>query len=137
MGKLIQYDKSYTGVSAKKYIDLIGTLQAGETTLVLHSASLTVNSTVSIFTSKYNANPANAILGDHSITLTFIAQTENIDIKVRIWDEFAGEIIYPDGNEQGRMAVSEMADSVRKYREGGLIATHVVVYTHSDVPVET
>ena len=94
MGKLVQYDKSYTGVSTKKYIDLIGTLQAGETTLVLHSASLNVNSTVSIFTSKYNANPANAILGDHSITLTFIAQTENIDIKVRIWDEFAGEIIY-------------------------------------------
>ena len=98
MGKIVQNSISYSGVSARNYVDIVDTLYAGETSVTIRSASLNVDSTVTIFTDRYGWNPTSVSIGNNYITLNLPAMSENHNVKVRIWDESAGGQIYDDGN---------------------------------------
>lgn len=64
---------------------LIDTLEAGETTLTFTNQAITTNSTLdNIWASVFGIFPTNAVFATGSLTLTFDAQTNDIEIKVRI-----------------------------------------------------
>lgn len=97
MGKIVQNSISYSGASARKYVDLVDTLAPGATTLTLRSACLNKDSTITIFTSVYGTNPLTAVLGNNSLTMTFAEMEEELQVKVRIWGVEPSQI-YADGN---------------------------------------
>ena len=66
------------------YIELVGTLSAGQTSLVLSDASITTTSTIDIYTDTFGIQPVNAVVATGTITLTFLAQASNISVKVRV-----------------------------------------------------
>lgn len=67
MGKIVQNSISYSGVSARGYTDLVDILTQGATTLIIRSASLKEDSTVSLFTNVYGVNPTQVILSNGQI----------------------------------------------------------------------
>lgn len=60
-----------------------GTLAAGETQLTIACAGMTADSTVSIFTSVWGVNPSWVEATTDAVALTFAAQEDDIQIKVR------------------------------------------------------
>ena len=99
MGKIVQYGISYSGVSARNYVDIADTLYAGESILTIRSASIKSDSTISLFTSIYGVNPSSVVTGNNYITMEFAVQSTDLQVKVRIWDENTGGAIYDDGND--------------------------------------
>lgn len=71
----------YPGVS---YIDVVGTLAAGSTSITLSNASITANSTIDLYTDTYGVNPSAISVAAGSITLTFAAQQAAVNVKVRV-----------------------------------------------------
>lgn len=99
MGKIVQNSISYSGVSARNYVDLIDILPAGSTRLTMESASLKEDSTVNLFTDNFRVCPTDAVLSDGEIVLTFLAQSFDVEVKVRVWDVGGGVgPHYDDGN---------------------------------------
>ena len=81
MGKLMLNDIQYSGIS--QWTDLIGTLTAGSTTLVISSDAISTNSTIDVYTdADVDYNSITVATG--SITLTFDAQASDMGVKVRI-----------------------------------------------------
>ena len=79
----IQYfitDLNMTGT----WVDLIGTLTAGSTSLVISDATITTSSTIDIYTDVFGVNPTNVVVATGSVTLTFEAQQNNLGVKVRV-----------------------------------------------------
>ena len=66
------------------WIDLIGTLTAGSTSLTLSSSLITTDSTIDFYTSIFGVNPTAVSLTTGSITLTFEAQQTDMTVKVRV-----------------------------------------------------
>lgn len=69
----------------ESYTELTGILVAGETELVLTDVSLNEDSTVAFSTSVYGVAPTNAVVGTGTITMTFAARDEDLNVKVRCW----------------------------------------------------
>lgn len=67
-----------------KDVVLTGTLTAGQTSLVISDAAITADSLIDIYTDKYGVNPTNVTSAAGSVTLTFEAQTSNLNVKVVI-----------------------------------------------------
>lgn len=63
-------------------VTLTGTLTAGDTTLELLDSSITLDSTIDPYTSKYTVVATDIVVEVGKITLTFDAQAENVDVKV-------------------------------------------------------
>lgn len=63
---------------------LTATLTAGSTTLTISDNSITTDSTIDIYTNTYGVSPSNVSVTAGSITLTFSAQANDIDVKVVI-----------------------------------------------------
>lgn len=64
---------------------LTSTLTAGSTTLTFSNQAITANSTLEdIYASVFGLFPTNAVFASGSLTLTFDAQSSDVDIKVRI-----------------------------------------------------
>ena len=63
---------------------LSATLTAGSTTLTISDNSITTDSTIDIYTNTYGVSPSNVSVIAGSITLTFSAQANDIDVKVVI-----------------------------------------------------
>ena len=64
---------------------LTDTLEAGETTLTFTNQAITTNSTLdNIWASVFGIFPTNAVFATGSLTLTFDAQANDIEIKVRV-----------------------------------------------------
>lgn len=61
-----------------------GTLTAGSTSLTLSDASIQTTSTIDIYVSTFGIQPTNAVVSTGSITLTFLAQASDIEVKVRV-----------------------------------------------------
>ena len=70
--------------SRPTYTEVSGTLSAGQTSLVLSDASIETTSTFDIYVSSFGIQPTNAVVVTGSITLTFLAQASDIDVKVRV-----------------------------------------------------
>ncbi|MBR2246055.1 MAG: hypothetical protein IJ880_03365 [Bacilli bacterium] len=63
---------------------LTGTLESGETTLVINSSSLVNGSIVEIWTDVYGLKPTNVAVSSGSVTLTFLAQGVDVLVKVKV-----------------------------------------------------
>ena len=66
------------------YTEVTGTLTAGQTSITLSDASITTTSTIDIYTDVFGIQPTNAVVATGSITLTFLAQASDINVKVRV-----------------------------------------------------
>ena len=66
------------------FTDLTDTLTAGSTSLTLSDDSILATSTFDIYVSDFGIQPTNAVVATGSITLTFLAQASDIDVKVRV-----------------------------------------------------
>lgn len=66
------------------FVEIVGTLTAGQTSLVLQSQAITVNSTFDYYTSIFGVNPTDATVAAGSLTLTFEAQQSDMNVKVRV-----------------------------------------------------
>lgn len=66
------------------WIDLTGTLTAGQTSITLSDSIITTDSTFDFYTDTFGANPTNVVATNGSITLTFEAQQSDVGVKVRV-----------------------------------------------------
>lgn len=60
------------------------TLLAGSTAIIINDARITSNSILSFFTSIYGVNPETVTVTLGSVTLTFEAQSEDMEVGVRV-----------------------------------------------------
>lgn len=60
-----------------------GVLPAGDKTVTIACAGMTADSIVSIYTSVWGVSPSLATIAEGSVTLTFEAQTADVNVKVR------------------------------------------------------
>ena len=63
---------------------LLGTLQAGDTILNINSNLIKSSSTIDIYTDKYGINPITVNVENNLITMTFLKQETDINVKVVI-----------------------------------------------------
>ena len=66
------------------YKEVTGTLTAGATSITLSDSAITTSSTFEPFTSIFGVNPTNMVASTGSVTLTFEAQSSDMDVKVRV-----------------------------------------------------
>lgn len=69
------------------YLDITGTLAAGETEITLTDSHIETDGIYDFYTSKYGVVPTDVEIAAGSVTLTFDAQSENIIVMVRKWGE--------------------------------------------------
>lgn len=72
------------------YLDITGTLAAGETEITLTDSHIETDGIYDFYTSKYGVVPTAVEIAAGSITLTFDVQSENIIVMVRKWGESGG-----------------------------------------------
>ena len=72
------------------YLDITGTLAAGETEITLTDSHIETDGIYDFYTSKYGVVPTDVEIAAGSVTLTFDAQSENIIVMVRKWGESGG-----------------------------------------------
>lgn len=61
-----------------------GTLTAGETEISFTNDLINDDSTIDFYTSIYGINPVNAVISEHTLTLTFDAQENDVNVKVEV-----------------------------------------------------
>ena len=84
-GSLNTSDKKVLGaINEVRGTFVTGTLTAGSTSITLSDASITTSSTIDIYVSTFGIQPTNAVVSTGSITLTFLAQSADISVKVRV-----------------------------------------------------
>lgn len=71
-------------ISAVLYTELTATLNVFSTSVVFEDASITTNSVIDIYTSKYGFNPETVTAETGRLTITFRQPDEQITVKVRI-----------------------------------------------------
>jgi hypothetical protein len=88
IGTLVVGGNRYTlytpSTGTGQWTDLVSTLEAGETELVINNNIITVNSSVEIFTDIYGVSPSNVVVEDGKVTLTFTALDSDLGVKVRV-----------------------------------------------------
>lgn len=85
------------------WIDLIGTLTAGQTSITLSDSIITTDSTFDFYTDTFGANPTNVVATNGSITLTFEAQQSDVGVKVRVTTDGASS---GGGNGNGNVTIN-------------------------------
>jgi hypothetical protein len=66
------------------WVDVTGTLVAGQTSITLSNATITTNSTIDYYTNVFGVNPTNVSVVTGAVTLTFDSQASDLGVKVRI-----------------------------------------------------
>lgn len=66
------------------YIDVVGKLTAGSTSITLNSPKIKTSSCVFPWTSVFGLAPTNMVVQNGSVTLTFPAQQSDVDVMVRV-----------------------------------------------------
>ena len=66
------------------FIEVTGTLSAGNTSLTLSDASILTTSTIDIYCDAFGVQPINAVVTTGQIVLTFLSQVSALGVKVRI-----------------------------------------------------
>lgn len=78
-------DKINTAISGlTPYVEVSGTLLSGNTSITLSDASITTTSTIDIYTGVFGIQPISAVVTSGSVTLTFLTQTFDLSVKVRV-----------------------------------------------------
>ena len=84
-GLLNTTDKKIIGaINEVRGTFVTGTLTAGSTSLTLSDASITTSSTIDIYVDTFGIQPTNAVVTTGSITLSFLAQSADVSVKVRV-----------------------------------------------------
>lgn len=71
-------------VAAPAFVEVTGTLTAGNTSITLSNAAITTTSTLDIYTDVYGVNPKTVTVANGSVTMTFDGQNSDIGVKVRV-----------------------------------------------------
>ena len=66
------------------FTELTGTLTTGNTTLTITDDAIETTSTIDIYCDTYGIQPTNAVVATGSITITFLAQASDLNVKVRV-----------------------------------------------------
>ena len=84
-GSLNTSDKKVLGaINEVRGTFVTGTLTAGSTSITLSDASITTSSTIDIYVDTFGVQPTNAVVTTGSITLSFLAQSADVSVKVRV-----------------------------------------------------
>ena len=78
------YNTLNNKVSAISYVEVSGTLTAGQTSIKLTNSAITTDSKFDFYTSIYGVSPTNVTVAAGSITLTFDAQKTDMNVEVRV-----------------------------------------------------
>ena len=85
---LFQFDESLKDWTAQNfaplYTDVVGTLLAGETYLILNSPKIFTTSTIDIYTDTFGVAPYAIEVQNGNVRLTFVARASDLNVKVRI-----------------------------------------------------
>jgi len=86
MGTIFYKDIAYGGGGSggSSYMDVTGTLTAGNTTVTIANEAITTTATFDFYTDTYGINPIDISVSTGSITLTFEEQESDVIVKVRI-----------------------------------------------------
>ena len=76
--------KFTSGEGSAEWTDVVGTLEAGQTQIVLTSSKINSNSVVNPYASKVGVKASDMVIANGSVTLTFPVQTEDLDVMVRV-----------------------------------------------------
>ena len=71
-------------VAAPAFVEVTGTLTAGNTSITLSNAAITTTSTLDIYTDVYGVNPKTVTVANGSVTMTFDGQNSALGVKVRV-----------------------------------------------------
>ena len=160
MSRIIQNGITYS--SGNEFIELVGTLQAGATTLVFENPMIKACSTIEVYPQNPSVVPTDEVVSG-KLTLTFAPRSSAMEVRVRLSGGECANGGYADGNNivypvalptstnklykesdvnaiavaiGKSLKISEMAEEVRGL-SGGLRATRVVIheatYTISDL----
>lgn len=91
MGQIWQNSIPYSGAGSAEYLDITGVLSAGSTILTMANNAFKDDSVVDIFTDPYGIIPKNAVISEGLISLTFKAQSFDVEVLVRIYKERGGK----------------------------------------------
>lgn len=83
-GKVMDGKTCAEGINKAMGTVLTATLAAGTTTLILTSSSITDDSLIDVYTDKADASLSAMVQSNHTLTLTFDAQTQAVNVKVRV-----------------------------------------------------
>lgn len=61
---------------------LLGTLNANETEVVFTDSAITSSSLIDVYTDKFGVNPSDCVQAGNTVTLTFTAQTVDVDVAI-------------------------------------------------------
>lgn len=70
--------------TGSSYSEVTGTLVSGATSITLTDSGITTDSTFDIYTSIWGAEPTDVTVANGSITLTFEAQSTDMNVKVKV-----------------------------------------------------
>ena len=69
---------------ADAYVEVTGTLTAGQTSITLSNAAITEDSTIDYYTNYFGINPVGVNVSNGRVVLTFEEQDIDISVKVRV-----------------------------------------------------
>lgn len=69
---------------ALPWVDVTGTLIAGNTSVTLSNAAITTASTIDVYADIFGVSPTDMVVSAGQVVLTFPAQSSNMNVKVRI-----------------------------------------------------
>ncbi len=73
-----------SGGSGEGWVDIKGTLTAGQTSITLTSSKIKTTSVIDYYTSIFGVNPTAVTVSDGSATLTFEAQATDMDVMISV-----------------------------------------------------
>ena len=76
---------AFSALAPAGFVEVVGTLSAGTTSLVLTDVSITTTSDFDFYTSVYGVSPTAVAVDAGELTLTFDAQESAVDVKVRVY----------------------------------------------------
>ena len=76
--------KQAIATKADAYVEVTGTLTAGQTSITLSNAAITENSTIDYYTNYFGINPVGVNVSNGRVVLTFEEQDIDISVKVRV-----------------------------------------------------
>ena len=69
---------------ADAYVEVTGTLTAGQTSITLSNVAITENSTIDYYTNYFGINPVGVNVSNGRVVLTFEEQGVDLGVKVRV-----------------------------------------------------
>ncbi len=76
-------DNAISSVGAP-WVELTGTLPAGQTSIAFSDSSITTDSVIDYYTDTYGVNPTQIVVTTGSVTLKFNSRDSVLGVKVRV-----------------------------------------------------